>query len=221
MNILRLSTLSLTLAIAMMTLGYVSVASAAKPICPGDHPSCKEAGESGYSVTIEGHVEGASADMEGASADNWLGGVAGKNSIGLNDASEGHNVGAFTGLEFFTGNDSPFGSDGASCFPSAPFTIHQAIISRGKGGRAQASFWFDGFTKHDNTSVLYALALFGQFDSDKAWPPVEGEHHLIMMTDWKIIVENEGKEIKSISCIGEGEPDDITVAIEVTKVTKE
>ncbi len=208
MKILRLSTLSLTLAIAVLTLGYVNVASAAKPICPGDHPSCKEAGDSGYKVTIEGHVDGVSDD-------NWLGGFGGKKSIGLNDASEEHKVGAFTNLDFFTEN-SPFGDFGTTCFPG-PFTIHQAIISRGKGGRAQAAFWFDGKTDDNSTDVLYALALFGQFDPEIAWPPDEGKPHLIMMEDWKIIVENEGKEIKSISCIGEGDPGDITVSILVEK----
>ena len=41
MNILRLSTLSLTLAIAVMTLGYVDSASEAKkPTCSGPHQKC-------------------------------------------------------------------------------------------------------------------------------------------------------------------------------------
>ena len=41
MNILRLSTLSLTAAIAVFALGYASPAFAPPPVCPGDHPSCK------------------------------------------------------------------------------------------------------------------------------------------------------------------------------------
>ncbi len=40
MNILRLSTLSLILATAVITLGYVDFASAGKPKCPGSHPKC-------------------------------------------------------------------------------------------------------------------------------------------------------------------------------------
>ena len=207
MKNLRLSTLSLSLAIAVMTLGYVNVASAGKPTCPGDHPSCKEAGDDGYSVTIEGQVEGHSTD-------NWLLGVGGKKSIGFNDASLGHDVGDFTDLSFFTISNGPFGSDGATCF-KFPAELHQATIKQGKGGRAQAAFWFDGKTNDGNTSVLYALALYGLFDPATAWPP-EGTPHVMIMTDWKIIVENEGKAIKSISCIGEGD-DDITVQITVTK----
>ena len=40
MNTLRLSTLSLILATAVITLGYVDFASAGKPKCPGPHPKC-------------------------------------------------------------------------------------------------------------------------------------------------------------------------------------
>jgi len=42
MNALRLSTLSLILATAVITLGYVDYASAGKPKCPGDHPKCNK-----------------------------------------------------------------------------------------------------------------------------------------------------------------------------------
>ena len=42
MNISRQSTLLLTLAIAVLTLGYANVSFAAKPVCPGTHPSCKD-----------------------------------------------------------------------------------------------------------------------------------------------------------------------------------
>ena len=66
MNILRLSTLSLTLAIAVMTLGYVNPASAAKPDknCDPDegpvHASCKPddppASSNTYTVELSGRV---------------------------------------------------------------------------------------------------------------------------------------------------------------------
>ena len=63
MNILRLSTLSLTLAIAVFALGYVNPSSAAKPgACLGDpplHPSCKDDPVSSitYKVALEGAFE--------------------------------------------------------------------------------------------------------------------------------------------------------------------
>ncbi len=51
MNILRLSTLSLTLAIAVFSLGYVNP-SAAKPFCPGS-PSCKPPTDNPIAYTAE------------------------------------------------------------------------------------------------------------------------------------------------------------------------
>ncbi len=40
MNISRLSTLLLTLGVAVLTLSYANVSFAVKPVCPGTHPSC-------------------------------------------------------------------------------------------------------------------------------------------------------------------------------------
>ncbi len=90
-----------------------------------------------------------------------------------------------------------------------PFTLHQATISQGKGGRAQAAFWFDGLTKDGNTSVLYALALFG---ADGSGADLPGEATLDMKT-WELKVENEVKTIKDNSCRGAGDTD---VTINVT-----
>lgn len=56
MNMRRLSTLSLTLAIGVMTLGYVSP-SFTKPACPG-HPSCKDDGGAG-GITYTAELRGA------------------------------------------------------------------------------------------------------------------------------------------------------------------
>ncbi len=59
MNILRLSTLSLALAIAVFSLGYLNP-SAAKPICPG-HPSCKPPSVNPikYTAELTGTIAGA------------------------------------------------------------------------------------------------------------------------------------------------------------------
>ena len=229
MNISRLSTLLPSLAIAVITLGLAAVPALADP---GDDDGCHEHKEdcggggggggdvAEYSVTISGA-------MTGASDHNWRGNFGGKKNIGLNDASPSRMVGEFTNLEFFTNTNGPFGGLGAMCFPKAsfPLTIHQAIIKRGKGGRAQAGFWFDGKTDDGTTAVLYALALFGQFnadDTDIPWLPPDETTHKILMMDWKMIVENERKEIRSMSCIGESDPpEDITVWISVTNEPSE
>jgi hypothetical protein len=59
MNISRLSTLSLTLAVAVFSLGYVNP-SAAKPFCPG-HPSCKPPPDNPikYTAELTGTIDGA------------------------------------------------------------------------------------------------------------------------------------------------------------------
>jgi hypothetical protein len=54
MIIFRLSTLSLSLAIAVMTLGFANTAIAAKPVCPGPHPSCGDGGDPGREATLMG-----------------------------------------------------------------------------------------------------------------------------------------------------------------------
>jgi hypothetical protein len=227
MNILRLSTLSLTLAIAVITFGYMNVASAGKPDCSegGDHPSCKDAlGGGGYSVIFMG-------DLTGGSSENWLGDSKG---VGLNDAGVHDGVGMFlvsTDLPFFAsefyGDDD---NSGALCFPGEEhgdfvyeedYLLHQAQIKEGKKGRAEATFWFHGLTAEvtNPTRVLYALTLYGDFDETKPWPPVDDEHVILMKKGWKMIVENEGKAIKDVSCIDKIEGDDvIDVTITVTKV---
>jgi len=83
MNTLRLSTLSLTLVMAVITLGYVNT-SIADPPGMGEHSHGGDGPEdvAEYSVTITG-------DVVGGSADNWpwLGNFGGKKAIGLNHAS--------------------------------------------------------------------------------------------------------------------------------------
>ncbi len=72
MNILRLSTLSLTLAIAVITLGYANPASAAKPDCVADptHPSCKTPPDSTiiYAAHLIATMENGDGEFEFGSA---------------------------------------------------------------------------------------------------------------------------------------------------------
>ncbi len=61
MNILRLSTLSLTFAIAVFALGYANPSFAGKPSCENNstHPKCKNDEPTDGSVTYEAALEGA------------------------------------------------------------------------------------------------------------------------------------------------------------------
>ncbi len=144
MNVSRLSTLLLSLVIAVVTLGYANSSSAAKKgidcTDPTSHPSCKDedSGTDGatFSVVIYG------GGLMGESGENWLQSFGGKNTIGLNHASaEVSDVGTLTGVSILTDLNS-------NCFPSdsmgphgKPFQLHQASIKR-KKGKAQAGFFF-------------------------------------------------------------------------------
>ena len=219
MNISRLSTLLLSLAIAVFALGYVNPSSAGKPgrDCepPSNHPSCKDedSGTDGatFSVVIYG------GGLMGESAEDWLQSFGGKNTIGLNHASaEVSDVGTLTGVSSLTGLNP-------SCFPSdfmgphgKPFQLHQASINR-KKGKAQAGFFFHGLTFEGNVRVLYDFLLIGEFESGE-WPPTDtaAPPTVLKMTSWELSVEKEGQAITSISCKGEG-PTPTPVTITVTK----
>ena len=209
MNISRLSTLLPSLAIAVITLGLAAVPALADP---GDDDGChehkEECGGGGdvaeYSVTISGA-------MTGASDHNWRGNFGGKKNIGLNDAAEGRIPGEFTDLSIFTSSGGPFdevdGNNGQECF-LVPAVIHQGNVSKGRGGRAQAGFFFDGLTfeqvNNMDVPVLYGLVLTGVFSTNTPWPPTAGNPAVLTMTAWELSATNEGKAIKSISCIGKG-----------------
>lgn len=102
----------------------------------------------------------------------------------------------------------------------------QANFSQGRGGRAQAGFFFHGFTSKGG-EVLATLLLIGDFDDSEVWfPPTHSSSSTLTMTGWEMGVTNEGKAIKSISCIGEGQFDkdkdkDKGVKIVVTRLVQE
>ena len=184
--------------------------------CPEpDPPAPNGGGDAEYSVDISGAVGGHSGLP-------WTLGRGGK-------AIDGNrlDVGELTDLSFFTAPivgmpptlpnlGGPFsGERGVNCFgedlAGADF-YPQAGIGRGRGGRADTSFWFMGLTEQGLPEVLYALFGFGQFknpdpdsDLDPDWPPrLVGESTLLEITDWVLTVESEGDIVNNLSCIGEG-----------------
>ena len=51
--------------------------------------------------------------------------------------------------------------------------------------------------------------MIGDFDDSEVWPPpTHGSSSTLTMTGWEMGVTNEGKTIKDISCIGEGQFDE-------------
>ncbi len=207
MNILRLSTLSLSLAIAIFALGYVNPSFAAPPDKPcSPWPSCKDDGGGGgggddatYNVVIVGD------DLAGDGIDSppWHDGGR-KNSI---SGGEQHNTGFFRDLSIFesifnTMVGDPPSTQGAVCFPpDTVFVIEGATIGQ-KKGRAEAAFWFQANTFEGGQTLFYQLYFTG--DINGPWLPGTGESAQLTMTDWRLTATNEGQDIKSISCIGEG-----------------
>lgn len=199
---------------ALIFSAMITPAMAVKPVCDegSTHPSCKsdDSDDGTFQVDISGATTG------GSIAD-WTASFGGKDSIGNNEPTAGAgNVGVLD-LKFF----EPFFAedpDGTVCFLESG-NLNQAIIQKGKRGRAEGLFWFTGVADDlDKTPVLYLLKVFGVFGLDDDWPPVgEGDITTLIMDDWEMHVENVGGPIRNNSCVGEGEFDAPPLSIEVTR----
>ena len=76
---------------------------------------------------------------------------------------------------------------------------------RKKAGKAVGMFWFPGFTKYsagNQKKVLYLLKIEGTFVAGSDGFPGNGK--VMHMTHWTLSVENQGKRVKSRSCVGSG-----------------
>lgn len=201
--------MAVTIAIAVMTLGYANPSFADKPTNGHNH-----GGDDGGRVeTFYDVVIGMAANGEtifGGSTRPWSTFGKGK-SIGLGDGSLGHTgVGEFTDLSFFTRVDGDFDEKGATCF-QVPTVIHQGSVAQGRGGRAESRFFFEGFTHTEVAGefveINYQLQLIGDFVPDDPWPPTDNMTTTLTMTTWELSASNEGQAIKDISCIGKGTVD--------------
>ncbi len=203
MNILRLSILSL---ITMMVIPIGAYAH-----CPF-HAHCGPGGvdpdDATYSVVIDGNVQG-----------GWIVGhpwsKGGKKNT-INGPIRPF-VGEFTDLSFFTAtlaeNPPAFtAAQGAVCFPPGTnFPLHAGGISQGKKGRAEAQFWFEANTFEGGQTLFYQLKLIGVFH--EPWLPGSLGFTHVLMDEWRLTATNEGADIKSISCIGEGTGIGVTITV--------
>ena len=197
MNILRLSTLSLTLAIAAFSLGYVNPSFAGKPDSGGNHNH--GGGSTGDDdATYEVFIDGDRLTGISLQAFPWSGGGGNKTISGRQ-----HNAGVLTNLNIFSELvGGPFTEiQGAACFPpNTDFPLEAGIITKKKGD-AEVSLWFKANTwDNSDTTLFYQLHFTGDFESD--WLPVVSTD--ITMNSWSLTATNEGNDIKAISCIGEG-----------------
>ena len=227
MSILRLSTLSLALAIAVFALGY-NPSFAGKPDGQGNHDHGGGGGGNGdvYDVDIIG------ADILGGSKDGFpWSRSGGKDSIGgPPHAPNGDSrSGTLSNLIGFFGslleNPLPFTAAQAMvCFGEGTFgmpgtyDIRGGGLGTGKKGVAQAQFWFDAktFVEGSDRVVTYQLRYLGVFSGADWLPAAGGLPSVLNMDEWRLTATNEGQDIKAISCIGEGLAD---VRIDVTNVT--
>ena len=198
MKILRLSTLSLTLAIAAFSLGYVNPSFAGKPV-DGEHDH--GGGGDGDGATYEVFIDGDRLLGDSIGSPPWHDGGR-KNSIG---GGEQHNSGVLRDLSIF---ESIFNTmvgastQGAVCFPpGTDFVIEGGSIGQ-KKGRAEAAFWFQANTFEGGQTLFYQLYFTG--DIAGQWLPENKGIAVITTTEWRLTATNVGQDIKSISCIGEG-----------------
>jgi len=198
---------------ALIFSAMITPAMAGKPVCD-EGPPCKSSDDSvdaEYSAFITGDVTGESDDNF-----NWLGSFGGKSTIGLNSA-RGANPGDLDlGVLASLFTDKTFnGNDGIECFgaDAANQILNGVNVKQGGAGNLNGKFFFDASTGNGSTPVIYLLEVFGD-EIDNDWPPTATS--TLIMTSWELSVQNVGKSVKAVSCIGDGRFD---MEIEVTNVT--
>jgi hypothetical protein len=206
MNILRLSTLSLTIVLFSLG-GLISPENTTfAHHCKGGHKNNEgcpvDTDVATYNVAITGAVLGASGPDWRGSEKNTIGlGVVG----GTFDAE--NSVGQLSNLSFFTMSSpaGPFsGPRGVNCFGNTPFFLGAANLKQGKhGGQAEGNFIFRARTDDGTTEVQYRLFVAGSFDGD--WPPSNSLDPTDMIMDtWELVVSNASGPIRNRSCVGDG-----------------
>ena len=209
MRILRLSTLSLTIILFSLGALMLPVNTTLAHHCKGGHagsPGCPPTTNGKDVATYKVVISGA---VLGASSTDWREGFVGKKSIGLNIGggvlSDTLNVGHLD-LSFFTKPfpDGPFsGMRGSICFGTTDAFLGQAILKKGKRGRAEGQFWFSGHADDVVTEVSYLLIVVGSIDGD--WPPSDPASPTTMTMDTWEMSAGESGSIQNISCVGDGD----------------
>lgn len=149
-------------------------------------------GDATYSVAITGVVTG-----------NSLGEVPWSGGGGKTINGPQHNAGELTNFALIAGTFS----EGHMCFPgsgTSKFPLEAGTIKPVKKGMAQAQLWFEAKTNDGLQTLFYLLGLTGKFGEAEAWPPSNNLPTHLYMDHWTLTATNEGEDIKSIACIGDG-----------------
>jgi hypothetical protein len=107
------------------------------------------------------------------------------------------------GLLCFGGTDPTISTN-----PPNQMTKFGGFLRKHKKDAANGMFWFRGYTSDTaDGDVLYLLEVTGEFgdppvDDPPDWPE---NGSLMIMPNWTLKVENEGKDVASRSCERSGE----------------
>ena len=126
-----------------------------------------------------------------------------------------------TDLDFFTSNSGPFDTlvdnitDGTRCFVHDTLGgyLGQGHVTKGRRGRAEAHFWFLGYTKDGPgpdlagaaDRILYLLLLIGEPAIGSIvgdWLPTGNTTTKMTWDTWTLSVEGGGADIRDNSCVG-------------------
>jgi len=155
-----------------------------------------------YDVQFSGVVAGRGSDWESSNNDK----VSWQRSWGTGD-------GGVLNLSYF---EDEF-TLGAECFGlSGP--VFAASLAQQRGGGASGAIWFEGYAEDAATPILYRLRIDGLFDDPDNWLP--SVSNTMTMTAWSMHLENQGRQVKNISCLGEGDfPDKKPLIIVIDPVS--
>ncbi len=214
MNILRLSTFSLTLAIAVFALGYANPSFAAPKKCdvpnPETIPGCGGGGGDKTVATFDVLLTG---PVSGNNTSDWL--RFSSRGVGGSDPHSGAftlNLNAFL-VGFLVHDDEDI------CF-AAIDTIRGGHVRERKQGSAEVVLLIDGKTFDDpDDDVVYRLLMTaGPGAIPDNWLPIKNSAATITLTDWKLgVAGSQSPELEPRSCAGAGSFDPSSLSVTVTR----
>ncbi len=211
---------TLTLAMAVMLIGYVNPSVAAKDKgCPdSDHPSCGDGGgETGdvvtYDVVLLGPVDGSNVGLQYADWIDQQGGSIGNPFSPGVDAGT-LNLAAFSIIFNMAVQGGVADGDGGYCF-SATDAIRDGGVWRMRRDQIEVGLWIDGRTSDGIHEVVYTFWLTGSRPYN--WLPDAGNTAESVLTNWEIEPANGQADLVPLSCTGEGKfPEDVVQWLFVT-----
>ena len=168
----------------------------------GDHPHCPPQVYDAYDVVID--PDGAVLPGFG---EEWL--YDGKSVGSLRPRSDFLNMSYFETVTFGPGLSASFCFDQNNHLDipnpaDYPWVRFGGFLQKHRKNTAVGWFWFPGTTSDLLDNVLYLLKIEGTFTDDD---PVNGfpkNEKVMTMNKWTLKVENQGSDVISRSCVGEG-----------------